>query len=75
MYSSCDIGMSFYNNKKYNTISRGLEKILTDLLGTDDVTVVCRETIRKNKYIPEKERFQIIIGQASEDWEKILKEN
>jgi hypothetical protein len=75
MYGSCDVGMSFFNGKKYSTISRGLERLLTDLLGTNDVKVVCRETISKNAFMPEKERFQIIIGQTSEDWEKILKEN
>jgi len=75
MYSSWNIGMSFYNNKRYDIIGRALEKILTDLLGAEDVKVVCREMISKNEYMPEKERFQIIIGNTSEDWEKILKEN
>lgn len=75
MYSSWNIGMSFYNNKRYDIIGRALEKILTDLLGAEDVKVVCRETISKDEFMPEKERFQIIIGNTSEDWEKILKEN
>ena len=75
MYSSWNIGMSFYNNKRYDIIGRALEKILTDLLGAEDVKVVCREMISENEYMPEKERFQIIIGNTSEDWEKILKEN
>lgn len=75
MHGSFDMGMSYYNSKRYDIISRGLERLLTDLLEVNDVKVVCRETISKDKFMPEKERFQIIIGKTSEDWEKILKEN
>lgn len=75
MYGSSDIGMSFYDNKRYDVISRSLEKLLADLLGATDMKVVCRETVSKLEFMAEKERFQIIIGQESEDWEEILKEN
>ena len=75
MYGSCDIGMSCYDNKKYDVISRALERLLTDLTAATDVKVVCRETVSKLKFMSEKERFQIIIGEESEDWEEILKEN
>ncbi len=75
MHGSYDIGMSCYDNKRYDIIGRALEKLLTDLLGANDVKVVCRETVSKLKFIAEKERFQIIIGKTSADWEKILKEN
>ena len=73
-YSSFDVGMSYLNDKKYYIMNRGLEKVLADL-GFEDMKVVCRETISKNEFMPEKERFQVIVGKKFADWEKILKEN
>lgn len=72
MYSSLDIGVSFLNDKRYDIIGRGLEKILLHL-GIKDAKVVCRGCI--NNDMLEKERFQIIVAKESDDWAEILKEN
>ena len=73
-YASFDIGMSFFDKKRYDIIGSGLKRVLDDM-GLEDMKVVCRKTISKDEFMPEKERFQVIIGKKSADWEKILKEN